>query len=90
MDLAVVFLKNHVEKYLIDVYDRHTREDLVRVWEAELEIRECPICGGSLPKRQQIALNDYKIRGWVCRYCGHHMVVPSDALNYLSKIGGSS
>lgn len=87
--LAIDLLRRHLAKYLIDVYSRETREDMVRVWEAGLELQVCPICGETSLKRRLIATNKYRLRGWTCAECGHHMIVPSDALDYLNKAGGS-
>ncbi|MCJ7771372.1 hypothetical protein MUP37_07360, partial [Candidatus Bathyarchaeota archaeon] len=52
LDIAGVLLKKHLEKYILDAYDRHTREDMVRVWEAGLKILQCPICGESSLERK--------------------------------------
>jgi len=88
--LAFGLLRRHLEKYLIDVYDRGTREDMVRVWEAGLRLQECPICGEPSPERRVIAVNKRRFRGWTCTGCRHHVVVPSDVLDYLnSRVEGS-
>jgi hypothetical protein len=88
--LAARLLNRHLEKYLIDAYDRRTREDLVRVWEAGLGLQECHICGKSSSERRTITANNRKFRGWTCNGCGRHLIVPSDTLDYLNrKIEGS-
>lgn len=91
INLSVNLLKRHIEKYLIDAYDRGTREDLAKVWEAGLGLQECPICGNASVDRRTISSNNRKFRGWTCSVCTHHVIVPSDALDYLShKIEGSA
>ena len=39
------FLRNHLEKYVIDAYDRLTREDMARVWEAQIDIKDVGFLG---------------------------------------------
>ena len=91
ISLAIDLLKRHMEKYIIDVNDRGTRDDLAKVWEAGLGLKECSVCGKSSPERRTIAANSYKFRGWTCSGCGHHVIVPSDTLNFLAhRTGGSS
>ena len=84
ISLSVNLLRRHIEKYLIDAYDRGTREDLVKVWEAGLGLQECPICGKASIDRRTISANNRKFRGWTCTGCGHHVIVPSDALDYFN------
>ena len=83
--LAIDLLKRHLEKYLLDVYDRGTRNGIAGVWEAELPLQLCPVCGGASPERRVISANKRKFRGWTCTGCGHHVIVPSDALDYLKR-----
>ena len=80
LDLAIRFLERHLEKYIIDAYDRRTREDMVRIWEAQVKLQECPICGSSSLERRLIMTKKQKLRGWTCSSCGHHVILPSDAL----------
>lgn len=91
ISLAIDLLKRHLEKYLIDAYDHDTREDMIRVWEAGLGLKECPICGAASPDRRIITTNKHKFRGWTCKSCGYHVILPSDALDYLpsSKVAVS-
>lgn len=90
MGLTIGLLRRHLEKYLIDTYDHVTREDMVKVWEAGLGLEQCPICGKASPERRVIAASKRKFRGWTCKDCGHHVVVPSDILEYLKgNIEGS-
>lgn len=91
INLAVNLLKRHLDKYLIDAYDHETREDMLRVWESGLGLQECPICGTALPQRKVIITNNHKFRGWLCKSCGYHVVLPSDTLVYFTaKIEDSS
>lgn len=85
INLAISLLKRHLEKYLIDAYDRRTREDLANVWDTGLGLEECPVCGKTPIERRTIAANNYKFRGWTCSACGHHVIVTSDALDYLKR-----
>ena len=80
------FLEHHLEKYVIDAYDRRTREDIARIWEAQLKLQECPICGSSDLERRLIVTKGQKLRGWYCSNCRHHVILPSDILECL---GGS-
>lgn len=82
-DLAMRLLKTHLEKYIVDAYDRHTREDMVRVWEAQLKLLACPICGEPSLERKPILTNRQIIRSWACTSCGHHIAVQVDVLKYL-------
>jgi len=83
LSLAMRLLRKHLEKYVLDAYDRQTREDMVRVWEAQLKLLACPICGGSSLERRPILTNKQMIRSWVCADCDHHVVVQADVLKYL-------
>ena len=85
LNIAGSLLKKHLEKYILDAYDRHTREDMVRVWEAQLKILQCPICGEPSLERKPIILNNNMIRSWVCSDCGYHVTVQTDVLNYLKN-----
>ncbi len=86
IDLAVDLMRRHLEKYLIDVYSRGTREEMVRVWEAGLGLEACSVCGGtSLKRRLIMADRHHRLRGWACAKCGNHVVIPSDALDYLKR-----
>lgn len=82
---VVNLLRRHLEKYIIDAYDRSTREDLVGIWEAQTKLEACPICGSSSPERKLIVTNRRKLRGWICHDCNNHIIVPSDALDYLNN-----
>lgn len=84
ISLAVDLLKRHLDKYLIDAYDHGTREDMIRVWAAGLGLQACPICGVASPERRVIAVNKHKLRGWTCKGCGYHVILPSDSLDYFS------
>lgn len=89
--LAVDLLRRHLEKYLIDVYSHDLREEMVRVWEAGLGLEVCGVCGKtSLKRRVIVVAKNNKLRGWACSNCGNHIVIPSDALDYLNKVGGSA
>jgi hypothetical protein len=87
VDIATKLLRKHLEKYILDAYDRHTREDMVRVWEAQLKLLACPICGESSLERKPIILNNNMIRSWVCISCGYHVTVQTDVLKYLQNSG---
>jgi len=74
---------------LIDIYSRETREEMIRVWEAGLELEICSVCGETrLKRRLIIAGKNSRLRGWACTRCGNHVVIPSDTLNYLNRAGG--
>ncbi len=77
------FLGNHLEKYVIDAYDRLTREDMTRIWEAQIDLKECPICGGSSFVRRFFKMNRQELRGWICSECEHHIILPSDTLDFF-------
>ena len=79
------FLRNHLEKYVIDAYDRLTREDMARVWEAQIDIKECPICGANPLARKLVKRNKNELRGWTCSKCRHHVIVPSDILEFIGN-----
>jgi hypothetical protein len=81
---VVGLLKRHLEKYILDVYDRETREDLASVWDAQMRLEACPVCGSSSPERKLIVASRMKLRGWVCHDCSNHIILPSDALEFLS------
>jgi len=83
LSLAMRLLRAHLEKYVLDAYDRQTREDMVRVWEAQLKLLACPVCGESSLERRPILTNKQMVRSWVCADCGHHVVVQADVLKYL-------
>ena len=87
VEIAINLLGKHLEKYILDAYDRHTRQDMVRVWEAQLELLSCPICGGSSLERKRIIINNAMIRFWVCTSCGYHAAVQTDVLKYLQSSG---
>ncbi len=84
INMTVDLLNRHLEKYLIDTYDHGTREDMVRVWKAGLDLQKCPVCGWASPERRIIVTNKRKFRGWSCKSCGYHMVLPSDSLDYFN------
>ena len=77
------FLKNHLEKYVIDAYGRLTREDMISVWEAQIDLKECSICGENPLVRRLIKRKKQKLRGWICSECGHHVILPSDTLDFI-------
>lgn len=79
------FLRNHLEKYVIDAYGRLTREDMARVWEAQIDIKECPICEANPLKRKLIKRNKQELRGWTCSKCRHHVILPSDTLKFIEN-----
>jgi hypothetical protein len=83
LDEALYLLGHHLEKYVIDAYDRRTRDDMLRVWEAQLDLQECVICGDASPSRRVLAVADQKLRGWICSTCGHRTVLHSDVLALL-------
>jgi hypothetical protein len=87
VDIATELLRKHLEKYILDAYDRHTREDMVRVWEAQLKLLACPICGASSLERKPIILNNNVIRSWVCTSCNYYVTVQTDVLKYLQSNG---
>lgn len=90
ISLAVDLLKRHLDKYLIDAYDHGTREDMISVWTTGLGLQACPLCGTASPERRVIAVNKHKLRGWTCTSCSHHVILPSDILDYISgKLEGS-
>jgi hypothetical protein len=90
LGIAIKMLRKHLEKYILDAYDRHTREDMVRVWEAQLKLLACPICGGSSLERKPIIMNNNMIRSWICVDCGYHVTVQTDVLKYLQTEGAMS
>ena len=79
------FLEHHLEKYVIDAYDRRTREDLVSVWEAQVKLESCLICGSSSLERWLIVTNGHKLRCWSCSNRGHNVIVPCDTLESLNQ-----
>jgi hypothetical protein len=81
--LATRLLERHLEKYIIDAYDRQTRDDMASVWDAQFKLQACPVCGGLSLKREPVVLNKRKLRAWVCSECGHHVMVQGDVLNFL-------
>jgi hypothetical protein len=82
---AMYLLERHLEKYVIDAYDRRTRDDMLRVWEAQLDLQECVICGDASPRRRLLDVADHKLRGWRCSTCGHRTVLHSDVLTLLRE-----
>ncbi|MFQ6074835.1 MAG: hypothetical protein ACE5Z5_01695 [Candidatus Bathyarchaeia archaeon] len=85
LGLTVRFLESHLEKYVIDEYDRRTRENLTRAWEAQLKLPGCQICGANSLERGLIVIGGRKLRCWICPSCGHHMCLPSDVLDHLKR-----
>ena len=83
--IAFRLLERNLEKYILDTYDRRTRDDMVSVWEAQLNINGCPVCGKNSLKREPLQLGKKRLRGWVCTNCNHHVLVQSDVLDYLSS-----
>ncbi len=81
--IAFCLLERNLEKYILDTYDRRTRDDMVSVWEAQLNIGGCPICGKNSLKRAPLQLGKKKLRGWTCTNCGHHVMVQTDVLDFL-------
>jgi hypothetical protein len=84
---AIRLLRTHLEKYIIDAYDRRAREDMIKLWEAQLNLKECPVCGRISLDRRPVIFNKYRLRSWVCSDCGHHVILHSDALKYLEGGG---
>jgi hypothetical protein len=82
---AFRLLERNLEKYVLDTYDRRTRDDMVSVWEAQLNIKGCPVCGKNSLKREPLQLGKKRLRGWVCTNCSHHVMVQADVLDYLSS-----
>jgi len=85
LGLTIYFLERHLEKYLIDAYARSTREDMSRLWNAELKFQVCWFCGSDSMKRQLVKLKGNKLRSWICMNCGFHVVVPDDILQLLGE-----
>jgi len=83
--IAIAFrlLERNLEKYILDTYDRRTRDDMVSVWEAQLSISECPVCGKNSLKRAPLQLGKKRLRGWACANCNHHVMVQTDVLDFL-------
>ncbi len=81
--LTVRLLSRHLEKYILDEYDRRTREDLTRAWEAQMRLPECQVCGTPSPERKLIAVEGGKLRGWSCPACGNQTNLPSDIMELL-------
>ena len=79
------FVRDHLEKYVIDAYDRLTREDMARVWEAQIDIEACPVCGVTPLSRRLVKRNNVELRGWICGACTHHMILPSDVLEFIEN-----
>ena len=76
-------LLNHLEKYVVDAYGRLTREDMARVWEAQIALKECPVCGENSLTRRLVKRGARKLRSWVCSACRHHVILPSDTLEFI-------
>lgn len=87
LELTIRLLRGHLEKYIIDAYDRQAREDMVKVWEAQFKLQECSVCGKTSLDRRPVIFNKHKLRGWFCSDCGHHIILHSDALKYLEGGG---
>ncbi len=83
LQLMTRLVQDHLEKYVIDAYDRLTREDMTRVWEAQIDIEACPVCGRTPLTRRLIKRSDAELRGWVCAGCSHHMILPADILAFI-------
>jgi DNA-directed RNA polymerase subunit RPC12/RpoP len=83
LSLAGQLLRKHLEKYVLDAYDRQTRDDMARVWDAQLRLLECSICGETSLDRKPILFDKDVIRSWACSNCGHHVVVQADLIEYL-------
>jgi len=81
--IAFRLLEKNLEKYVLDTYDRRTRDDMVSVWEAQLNINGCPVCGKNALRREPLQFGKKRLRGWVCTNCGHHVMVQADVLDYL-------
>lgn len=75
----------HIGKYLLDAYDRKTREDLERAWQAELRLPECQVCGATVIERKMppMKVSGEIIRGWSCSNCGFQTLLPSDELELV-------
>lgn len=85
LDLAIKFLKRHLEKHILDAYDRRTREDMARVWEAQIMLEACPVCGSSSLERRLVVMKKQKLRDWTCTDCGNHVIIPSDVLEMVGN-----
>ena len=84
--LAIELLGKHLEKYLIDAYDRQAREGIANLWNTELAIPECWYCSSKNSMvRKIITVNDNKFRAWACTKCSHNTVSPKDILEYFKK-----
>ncbi len=84
--LAIELLEKHLEKYLIDAYDRQAREGIANLWNTDLAIPECWYCSSKNSMvRKVITVNDNKFRAWSCTKCSHNTVSPKDILEYLKK-----
>jgi len=81
--IAFRLLERNLEKYILDAYDRRTRDDMTCVWEAQLNIKECPVCGKDALKREPLLLDRKRLRGWACTNCSHRIMVQADVLDYL-------
>lgn len=80
LDKAIYLLEWHLEKYVIDVYDWRTRKGMLWVWEVQLDLQECAICGNSSPCRRLLDVTAQKLQGWLYSNCGHRTVFRSDVL----------
>lgn len=80
-------VESHIGKYLLDAYDRKTREDLERAWQAELRLPECQVCGATVIERRKPPLkaSGLTMRGWKCSNCGFQTLLPSDVLELVEK-----
>jgi hypothetical protein len=78
-------IDSHIGKYLLDAYDRKTREDLERAWQAELRLPECQVCGATVIERKTppLKVNGERLRGWSCSNCGFQTLLPSDELELV-------
>jgi hypothetical protein len=85
VNLAMRLLDRHLEKYVIDTYDRRTREDMLRVWETQLNLKECPTCANPSLTRTFTVIDHHKFRGWICSACAHHVILHIDVLSYLEQ-----
>lgn len=83
LDEAIYLLEWHLEKFVIDAYDWRTRKDMLRVWEVQLDLQECEICGNSSPCRRLLAVTAQKLQGWLYSNCGHRTVLHSDMLIFF-------
>jgi len=81
-------IASHIGKYLLDAYDRKTREDLERAWLAELRLPECQVCGATVIERKMppMKFSGETLRGWNCSNCGFQTLIPSDVLE-LVEVG---